>query len=93
MDDNSNKKRSATEDADQQPPTKKLNHTTASYSKESSIFGYRPVDDITKHIAEFIAKYVDRDNVEIEAKLGIFVDKSTGQRMNVGAQTETGKGF
>jgi hypothetical protein len=69
----------------QQPPQKK----TVIY-REPSIFGYKPIDDITKYIANFIAEHVKVENVEIEAKLGIFIDKRTKQRLNMGAVTETG---
>ncbi|KAI9483861.1 MAG: CYTH-like domain-containing protein [Benjaminiella poitrasii] len=67
---------------------KKVPHSTVIY-REPSIFNIRPLDDVTKYIADFIAPHCQRENVEIEAKLGRFVDKSTNQRMQIGAFTET----
>ncbi|KAI8072370.1 CYTH-like domain-containing protein [Gongronella butleri] len=57
--------------------------------KEPSIFNLRPMDDITKRISDFIAKYTGRDNVEIEAKFGIFIDKQSSQRIYFECETET----
>lgn len=79
------KKRPASDDIAEQPPQKK-----PTVYREPSIFGYKPMDDITKYIAHFIAEHVKTQDVEIEAKLGIFIDKRTKQRVNMGVQTETG---
>ncbi|ORZ19663.1 CYTH-like domain-containing protein [Absidia repens] len=57
--------------------------------REPSIFNTRPMDDITRLIHDFIAKYCDRQYVEIEAKLGVFIDKQTRQRLTMDCQTET----
>ncbi|KAI9243460.1 CYTH-like domain-containing protein [Sporodiniella umbellata] len=82
-----NNKRTADElDMDQQPPVKKPVH---SFGREPSIFNIKPVDDVIKYIAEFIGKHCNLDNVEIEAKLGVFVDKATNKRLNIEAFTET----
>jgi polynucleotide 5'-triphosphatase len=35
------------------------------YAREYSIFGTKPVDDVTKYIADFIAQYCHRENVEV----------------------------
>lgn len=34
-------------------------------SREPSIFGIKPVDDVTKYIADFIAQYCQREHVEV----------------------------
>ncbi|KAI8988469.1 CYTH-like domain-containing protein [Mycotypha africana] len=77
----------------EEPPAKKAHHSSSAYGsnhyREPSIFGIKPVDDMTKYVAEFIGKYCHLENVEIEAKLGIFVDKQTGQRIDMDAYTET----
>ncbi|GAA5800227.1 hypothetical protein HPULCUR_005652 [Helicostylum pulchrum] len=80
------KKRTASEADIASVPVPKRQTVTI---REPSIFGIKPVDDITKYIADFIAEHVHLEDVEIEAKLGIFVDKRTNQRMNIGAKTET----
>lgn len=53
------KKRTASE-ADISPAPKRQAVTI----REPSIFGYKPVDDITKYIADFIAEHVHLENVE-----------------------------
>jgi polynucleotide 5'-triphosphatase len=88
METSSSKKRPAPEDLDQhQPPHKK----PSIVYREPSIFGTKPVDDVTRYIANFIAQHVNQENVEIEAKLGVFVEKRSGQRIDIGAETETSK--
>ncbi|KAI8146362.1 CYTH-like domain-containing protein [Fennellomyces sp. T-0311] len=59
-------------------------------TKEPTIFCTRPVDDIVLYIADLLKDHCDKDHVEIEAKLGVFIDKQTHQRINMGAVTETG---
>ncbi|KAI9254517.1 CYTH-like domain-containing protein [Phascolomyces articulosus] len=56
--------------------------------KEPTIFNVRPVDDITMYIADVIGKHLQTQYVEIEAKLGVFIDKQSGKRINLGAPTE-----
>lgn len=70
----------------QEPPLKK---PTVYVPREPSIFNVKVIDDITRYIADFIGQYCNRDHLEIEAKLGIFVDKRSGRRINIGALTET----
>ncbi|CEP08788.1 hypothetical protein [Parasitella parasitica] len=62
---------------------------TNTLSREYSIFSVKAVDDVTKYIADFIAEHCQRENVEIEAKLGILIEKRTNVRVNMGALTET----
>ncbi|KAI8099206.1 CYTH-like domain-containing protein [Halteromyces radiatus] len=57
--------------------------------KEPSIFNFRPMDDITKVIHDFITKYCGQQYVEIEAKLGVFIDKHTNERLFLDCETET----
>ncbi|KAI8347319.1 CYTH-like domain-containing protein [Blakeslea trispora] len=70
------------------PPAKRVQHET-NHVKEPSIFNIKPADDITKYIADFISKYCHMEHVEIEAKLGVLVDKQTKQRIAIDALTET----
>ncbi|KAL0074063.1 CYTH-like domain-containing protein [Phycomyces blakesleeanus] len=57
--------------------------------REPSIFNIRPVDDITRYIGDFLWDYCSQENVEIEAKMGVFIDRHTNSRLNIGALTET----
>lgn len=56
------KKRPAEEDIEL-PPSKRQ---TVVY-REPSIFGIKPIDDITKYIADFIAQHVTLENVEVSS--------------------------
>jgi len=57
----SNNKRKADEiDA----PAPKRQHTNV-IAREPSIFGVKPVDDVTKYIADFIAEHCQLENVEV----------------------------
>ncbi|KAI8883168.1 mRNA triphosphatase CET1 [Backusella circina FSU 941] len=58
-------------------------------AREPSIFNIKPADDIVKYLANFLGSHCKLENVEIEAKLGILIDKQTGKRMDIGAFTET----
>ena len=66
---------------------------------EQSLLGTRPMDDITKAVADFLyLNVVANDRMgeinsrgiefEIEAKLGTLIDRQTNQRMAIGAQSE-----
>ncbi|KAI7904262.1 CYTH-like domain-containing protein [Cokeromyces recurvatus] len=73
-----------------EPPTKKVQQQQPVITyREPSILNIRPLDDITKYIADLIATHCQQENVEIEAKLGRFIDKATKERLNMGAITET----
>ncbi|KAG1140360.1 hypothetical protein G6F37_009349 [Rhizopus arrhizus] len=86
MDITAGKKRPAEELEGEQPPMKR----SAQYiMREPSIFNIKPVDDVIKYIADFIGKHCHLQNVEIEAKFGLFIDKKTYKRMNINALTET----
>ncbi|CAG8555277.1 30307_t:CDS:2 [Racocetra persica] len=56
---------------------------------EPSIFGFQPTSDITKVVGDFLYNHVGRENVEIEAKLGILVDKNLQTRLNLPVISET----
>ncbi|KAL9538324.1 hypothetical protein MBANPS3_011017 [Mucor bainieri] len=84
MDSTSNKRKADEIDA----PATKRQHTNV-IAREPSIFGVKPVDDVTKYIADFIAEHCQLENVEIEAKLGVLIEKRTNQRINMGALSET----
>ncbi|KAI9017555.1 CYTH-like domain-containing protein [Gaertneriomyces semiglobifer] len=56
-----------------------------------SIFLKPPESDITSVVAHFLWKYLDRSNaahIEIEGKLGVLVDKRSGQRIRLPVQSE-----
>ncbi|KAJ3065300.1 mRNA-capping enzyme subunit beta [Podochytrium sp. JEL0797] len=54
---------------------------------EPSMFRYRPQDDITRYVSEWLSGHITKlDNsphIEIEAKLGILVDKRSRQRLYI----------
>ncbi|KAI9207147.1 CYTH-like domain-containing protein [Polychytrium aggregatum] len=56
---------------------------------EPSIFNSKPSDDILKYVSEFLAKYIKRPHVEIEAKIGLMIDNRTNQRIYLPVRTET----
>ncbi|KAI8868686.1 mRNA triphosphatase CET1 [Ramicandelaber brevisporus] len=56
---------------------------------EPSIFGNRPHDDLTHYVADFLLRCIDRPHIEIEVKLGAFIDRSTRQRLRLPIVTET----
>ncbi|CAO3625417.1 unnamed protein product [Cunninghamella echinulata] len=82
---NNNSKTEDHEDKEEEQHKKRV----AVIYKEPSIFNVRPMDDITKIIHDFIWKYCQEEYVEIEAKLGIFIDKRTSERANMYVKTET----
>ncbi|KAF1798186.1 mRNA triphosphatase CET1 [Mucor lusitanicus] len=84
MDSSSNKRKAEEIDA----PAPKRQQTSV-VAREPSIFGVKPVDDVTKYIADFIAEHCQLENVEIEAKLGVLIEKRTNQRISMGALSET----
>ncbi|ORY96798.1 CYTH-like domain-containing protein [Syncephalastrum racemosum] len=57
--------------------------------REPSIFNMKAIDDVVRHVGDFIYQHCDKANVEIEAKFGIFIDKYTQQRFSLPACTET----
>ncbi|KAI8368186.1 mRNA triphosphatase CET1 [Radiomyces spectabilis] len=86
MSDPSNSQKRSRE-AEEQPARKQARHTNT--LQEPTIFGVKPLDDIVRYIGDFIWDHCARENVEIEAKLGVFVDKRTHRRIDIGAKTET----
>ncbi|ORY42792.1 mRNA triphosphatase CET1, partial [Rhizoclosmatium globosum] len=54
---------------------------------EPSMFRYRPQDDITRYVSEWIQRHITELNnsphIEIEAKLGVLIDKRTQQRLHI----------
>ncbi|KAJ1727195.1 mRNA-capping enzyme subunit beta [Coemansia biformis] len=57
---------------------------------EQNLFGARPAEDIVRVVADFVYTHTkDRANLEIEGKLGLLVDKKTGQRISLPVLSET----
>ncbi|KAI8979022.1 CYTH-like domain-containing protein [Pilobolus umbonatus] len=79
-------KRTADELDSNEPPVKRVQQVI---HREPSIFNIRPLDDITKYIMDFISEHCGRENVEIEAKIGVLIDKQTNKRLKMGVATET----
>lgn len=53
-----------------------------------SMFDVEPCDDVTRVVSLFLRPFIGQENIEIEAKLGILVDKQTKQRVYWGVDTE-----
>ncbi|CAG8454455.1 9244_t:CDS:2 [Paraglomus occultum] len=79
------RKRLRTEDTDQtdQTPTEAVNDNMPLLPRrlELSILGGRPVNDLVKVVSDFLYKYINEPNIEIEAKLGVLIDKNTKNRL------------
>ncbi|PVU99100.1 hypothetical protein BB559_001005 [Furculomyces boomerangus] len=56
---------------------------------EPSIFGTKPSEDLTRCISDFLFKFADLPNIEIEGKLGLLVDKHSSSRISLPVLTET----
>ncbi|KAI9597462.1 CYTH-like domain-containing protein [Syncephalis fuscata] len=55
---------------------------------EPTLFGTRPFDDTLHAVSEFLARYITRPHLEIEAKFGLLLDKQTGQRIRLPVMSE-----
>ncbi|KAI8584795.1 hypothetical protein K450DRAFT_218048 [Umbelopsis ramanniana AG] len=58
-------------------------------TRPSTIFGNKPMNDTVQYVANFLWRYCDQDNIEIEAKLGTIIDNRTRQRLSLPVGTET----
>jgi hypothetical protein len=56
---------------------------------EASIFNMSPLNEIVRVVGDFLYEHVGKPNVEIEAKLGLLVDKGTNRRIALPVLTET----
>ncbi|KAG9287359.1 hypothetical protein G9A89_023731 [Geosiphon pyriformis] len=56
---------------------------------EPSIFNVQPTNDFIRVVSDFLYEHVDKEDVEIEAKLGILVQKNTKQRIQLPISCET----
>ncbi|KAL6061422.1 mRNA-capping enzyme subunit beta [Balamuthia mandrillaris] len=59
------------------------------FKPSASFLGYYPMEDNLRLITGFVKQYIDRPNVEIEAKLGIIIDKHSNDRAHLGVGSET----
>ncbi|KAJ3085266.1 hypothetical protein HK102_000161 [Quaeritorhiza haematococci] len=52
---------------------------------EPSVFRTKTVDDVLRQVADFLYRYIDMNNphIEVEAKLGLLIDKHTRQRIQL----------
>ncbi|RHZ74094.1 hypothetical protein Glove_227g42 [Diversispora epigaea] len=56
---------------------------------EPTIFGIFPTSDFTKQVGDFLYQNIDREYVEIEAKLGRLIDTRTRERIQLDVACET----
>ncbi|KAF9983101.1 mRNA-capping enzyme subunit beta [Mortierella antarctica] len=62
----------------QRPPTR----------KDHAFFGTDVLDDVVRTIGDFLYEHCNNAHVEIEAKLGVLIDKSTGRRIQMPVRNE-----
>ncbi|KAL1914671.1 uncharacterized protein VTP21DRAFT_8082 [Calcarisporiella thermophila] len=86
--DNPPRKRTRTEENDQENNGQSSN-TRELERLEPSIFNLQPLDETVRAVGDFLYGYVDRPNVEIEAKLGVLIDKRTNERIQLPVMVET----
>ncbi|KAF8959556.1 mRNA-capping enzyme subunit beta, partial [Entomortierella lignicola] len=55
---------------------------------DHAFFGIEVMDDVVRTIGEFLYKYCDQPNVEIEAKVGVIIDTNTGRRLELPVENE-----
>jgi hypothetical protein len=57
-------------------------------SSSSLIFGNRPLDRTVKLVADFLYRHLNDPDLEVEAKFGLIVDKSSRTRLSLPVQNE-----
>ncbi|KAF9125691.1 mRNA-capping enzyme subunit beta [Mortierella sp. 14UC] len=57
-------------------------------SRPALFFGVNIPDDVVQTIAEFLYEHCHHPNVEIEAKIGILMDRNTGKRIEMPVKNE-----
>ncbi|KAF9405874.1 mRNA-capping enzyme subunit beta [Podila epigama] len=67
----------------QQPPTGQPPR------RDHAFFGTDVMDDVVRAVGEFLFQHCHHPNVEIEAKLGVLTDNSTGRRIELPVLSET----
>jgi hypothetical protein len=89
-DDRSTKKRKPEEDPMTATHSSPTQLRSPNFHVEPNIFNSYLPDDFLRTISDFLFEYIDTPNVEIEAKLGVLIDKNTRQRVSLPIETETG---
>ncbi|KAG0200385.1 mRNA-capping enzyme subunit beta [Mortierella sp. GBA30] len=56
--------------------------------RDHAFFGTDVLDDVVRAIGEFLFEHCHHANVEIEAKLGVLIDKNTGRRIELPVRNE-----
>lgn len=64
-------------------PLSKESDISTPYICEISLFNKPPIDSIVRLVADLIGRHLENPNVEIEAKLGILVDRNSGSRLKL----------
>jgi hypothetical protein len=57
---------------------------------EPSLFGFRQVDDTLSVLIKALVPHLNKENLEIEVKFGLLLDKETKQRVRFPVLSETG---
>ncbi|BGO96114.1 hypothetical protein NBRC10512_002946 [Rhodotorula toruloides] len=74
------------------PPPPPAPARRGSLALEPSIFNVEPIDEFTREVADWLWGFcaqLDWDTVEIEAKIGLLVDRNGGMRVNLPVPIET----
>ncbi|KAG0302390.1 mRNA-capping enzyme subunit beta [Dissophora globulifera] len=73
--------------ADHQPRPQQQ-HQQRPPKMDHAFFGTDVIDDVVRTIGEFLFEHCHHPNVEIEAKLGVLIDKKTGRRIDLPVRNE-----
>ncbi|KZV88061.1 mRNA triphosphatase CET1 [Exidia glandulosa HHB12029] len=72
------------------PSSSSRRPTSVAASLEPCLLNAEPFDEVMRHVADWIYRTArDYSNVEVEAKIGLLIDTSTGQRVSFPVLTET----
>lgn len=64
-------------------PLSKESDASIPFICEISLFNKPPVDSIVRLVADLIGRHIENPNVEIEAKLGILIDRNSDSRLKL----------
>ncbi|KAF9900929.1 mRNA-capping enzyme subunit beta [Lobosporangium transversale] len=72
----------------QQQPARQQSQPQRPPRNDHAFFGTDVMDDVVRTIGEFLYEHCHHANVEIEAKLGVLIDKNTGRRIDLPVRSE-----
>ncbi|KAF9963624.1 mRNA-capping enzyme subunit beta, partial [Mortierella alpina] len=72
----------------QRPPQQQQQIQRSPTRRDHAFFGTDVLDDVVRTIGDFLFEHCNNAHVEIEAKLGVLLDKSTGRRIQMPVRNE-----